>query len=538
MEELSDTEKLIVSYIKSHPPEECMLDKITGNTSRSRATILKYLGILNAKGILTYRFVGRSKLWSIKDDSEVETYKTQYNETTQENMDMVTASGELHTIKLKETELNLMINHQDNVIFTVNNDMDIVVANKTFKMLFKETDKLSSILMNEELLMVKELVNSLKQSKQNKTVTTELDLMEKHGIFTPYKLTLTSILDVEGNSNGISFIGEELSQLSRSKKELETLLGITQKMGSAQSEEVLMKEVTQGIEKLVDCNGISVLLTENKKLYSVHDTTDAVKSNTGLYKEFVSGSMDALETRTTGDRTYLDPVRSETGESVGMMVSIPVIYEETSIGSLLVFTPSRSLGSINIENMEMVADELASHIKIQRLSQESQEFTNTLMAMNQISNILNTVTVEEEILERSVASTIESLGFEMGCIYLTDDDNELTLRVHKNLPRSLENMCISGMFKDIFQKSLEKQNLVYITPESEEYESLDPVINKSGIKSLLILPIKSGNRIIGLLNMGSRKIKNYNEVTLENLSSIGLQLGLALEITRSAHKKR
>jgi len=535
LEDLSDTEKLIVSYIRSHPPEECMLDKITGNTSRSRATILKYLGILNAKGILSYRFVGRSKLWSLTDDSETETYKTHSTETVQEGLDVVTASKELHNIKLKETELKMMINHQDNIIFTVNNDMDMVVSNKTFKMLFKGTDNLKNILMHEQLLLVKELVTS---GNQTKPQTTELDLKEKHGVYTPYKLTLTSIFDIEGNRTGISFIGEDLSQLTRSKRELETLLSITQKMGSAQSEEALMLEVTKGIEKLVDCNGMSVLLKENKKLYTVHDTTDAVRSNSLIYKGFVSMGMDALETRTTGDRTYLDPVRSETGESVGMMVSIPVIYEETSIGALLVFTPSRSLGSINIENMEMVADELASHIKIQRLSQESREFTNTLVAMNQISNILNTVTVEEEILERSVASTIESLGFEMGCIYLTDEDNELTLRVHKNLPRSLEKMCISGMFKHIFQKSLEKQNLVYITPESEEYESLDPVIYKSGIKSLLILPIKSGDNIIGLLNMGSRKVKNYNEVTLENLSSIGLQLGLALEITRSAFEEK
>ena len=246
LEELSDTEKLIVSYIKSHPPEECMLDKITGNTSRSRATILKYLGILNAKGIITYRFVGRSKLWSLTDDSETETYNTHYSETTPESLDVITASRELHNIMLKETELNLMINHQDNIIFTVNNDMDIVVANKTFKMLFKETDNLNNILIKEQQLLVKELINS---GKQSKTLTTELDLMEKQGVYTPYKLTLTPIHDANGKRIGISFIGEELSQLTRSKKELETLLTITQKMGSAQSEEALMLEVTRGIEK-------------------------------------------------------------------------------------------------------------------------------------------------------------------------------------------------------------------------------------------------------------------------------------------------
>ncbi len=511
-----------------------MLDKITRNTSRSRATILKYLGILNAKGILTYKFVGRSKLWSLIQETETETYKTEQTKTSSTKNDVISAATQLHTMKLEETILKTVINHQDTIIFTVNNDMDILISNNTFNMLFKEITNLNKILMPEQLVVVKELRNSLKPTK---TFELEVDLMEKYGTYTPYKLTLTPISDENSNQTGISFIGEELSQVTRSKRELETLLTITQKMGSAQSEDILMMEVARGIEKLMDCNGIAVVLKENKKLHIKHDTTNRVKSNFNVYKQYILDSMDALETKTTSKDIYLDPVKSDTCASMGMMVSIPIIYEETSIGALLVFTPSISVGSINLENIEMVADELASHIKIQRLSQEKEEFTNTLMAMTHISTILNTVTVEEEMLERSVASTIETLGFDMGCIYLSDNEDELTLRVHKNLPSSLENMCISGMFRDIFQKSLEKQNIVYITPESEEYDSLDPVISKSGIKSLLILPIKSGDRIIGLLNMGSRKVKNYNDISLENLSSIGLQLGLALEVSKTAVKE-
>jgi DNA-binding MurR/RpiR family transcriptional regulator len=68
MEELSNTERLIVSYIKSHPPEDCMLDKITRGTSRSRATVLKYLEILHAKEILDFKFVGRSNLYLLLQD--------------------------------------------------------------------------------------------------------------------------------------------------------------------------------------------------------------------------------------------------------------------------------------------------------------------------------------------------------------------------------------------------------------------------------------------------------------------------------------
>ena len=71
MENLSETEKLIISYLRSNPPEECMLDKITRGINRSRATVLKYLHILQARGLVNYRSVGRSKLWMLSDDADV-----------------------------------------------------------------------------------------------------------------------------------------------------------------------------------------------------------------------------------------------------------------------------------------------------------------------------------------------------------------------------------------------------------------------------------------------------------------------------------
>jgi len=63
---LSDTEQLVLSYLSTHAPEDCMLDKISLGTGKSRATVLKYLGMLHAKGILEYQIIGRNKLWHVR----------------------------------------------------------------------------------------------------------------------------------------------------------------------------------------------------------------------------------------------------------------------------------------------------------------------------------------------------------------------------------------------------------------------------------------------------------------------------------------
>lgn len=537
MEELSNTERLIVSYIKSHPPEDCMLDKITRGTSRSRATVLKYLEILHAKEILDFKFVGRSKLWFLKHSipEKPEIISEPVDLDTQETNELVSAASRLHILRSKEAELKISINRPEALIFTINAYMDIITSNNSFDTFFPGKMNLREIISSEQINMLENIIRSL--SSKDKT-TIEIDMIEKSGVYRPYKISLQPILDDNEAVIGSVIMGEELSQSRRTKRELETLLSIAQAASSAGSEEQLMKETTGSIKDIIPYKYCTIFLKDNGNLRPAYETSQLTGNLLPNIKGFIEKSMDTLETKSAGNREfYLENVKSILEDmSISLMLSIPIIDEDSAIGSIFLLTTLTSVSSVSIENVEMVADELSGYLKMQRLTSEKEEFANTLLAMNQISTVLNSTSNEDEMLEKAVKSTINSLGFEMGCIYLNDDKEELTLRVHRNLPEGLKNMCMAGMFKDLFSKTLEKQNLVYVTSESEEYDSLEPAVKANGIRTMLILPIKSGDNIIGLLNMGSRQIKHYNDISLENLSSIGLQLGLALEKSRLAIK--
>ncbi len=535
MEELSNTERLIVSYIKSHPPEDCMLDKITRGTGRSRATVLKYLEILHAKGILDYKFVGRSKLWLLKELPAEKTVIMQEFTDLQDMGELASIASRLHSLISKELKLKRSMDSPDTLVFTINTYMDIVATNDTFDTFFPKK-ALHDIINDKQITAFENAVYSLDLTSK---ATMEIDLMEKSGIYRPYKILLQPIVENK-DITGTIIIGEELSRSKRTKRELETLLSIAQAASSASNEEQLMKEATQSINDMIPYKYCIIFLRDNEKLRIVYKTQNMeINDDLLLYiKGFIEKSMSMPETMSAGEGDYyLETVKSKMEDiSLSLMLSIPIIDEDAAVGSILLLTTLTSVSSINIENVEMAADELSGYLKMQRLSAEKEEFTNTLLAMNRISNVLNSTSNEDKMLEKAVKSTIDSLGFEMGCIYLKDDKDELTLRVHKNLPEGLKNMCMADMFKDLFSKTLEKQNIVYITSESDEYSSLEPAIRANDIKTLIILPIKSGNEIIGLLNMGSRQIKPYNNVSIENLSSIGLQLGLALERSKLAIK--
>jgi hypothetical protein len=536
MEELSNTERLIVSYINSHPPEDCMLDKITRGTSRSRATVLKYLEILHAKGILDFKFIGRSKLWFLKGPipEKPEIIHETMDLGAQKTNELVSAASKLHALQSREMELKSLIERPDTLVFTINTYMDIVAVNNTFNTFFGKKN-LREIISSEQITMLQNVIRSL-SSKD--TLTLEVEMMEKSGVYRPYKISVHPILEDNKSIIGSVILGEELSQSRRTKRELETLLSIAQAAVSARSEEQLMREATGSINDIIPYKYCTVFLKDNGNIRQAYQTSSKTHKLLPEIRGFIKKSMDAMETKSAvNEDFYLENVKSILeDDSISLMLSIPIIDEDTAIGSIFLLTTLNSVSSVSIESVEMASDELSGYLKMQRLTSEKEEFANTLLAMNRISNVLNSTSNEDEILEKAVKSAVDSLDFEMGCIYLNDDKEELTLRVHRNLPEGLKNMCMAGMFKDLFSKTLEKQSLVYITSESGEYGSLEPAIRSNGIKTMLILPIKSGSEIIGLLNMGSRQIKHYNATSLENLSSIGLQLGLALEKSRLAIK--
>ena len=191
MEELSNTERLIVSYIRSHAPEDCMLDKITRGTSRSRATVLKYLEILNVKGVLDYKFVGRSKLWFLSPESKIEEVISESSmRDVQENAsELVTVASKLHTLMSRELILRKSIDSPDTIVFTINTYMDVVATNDTFDTFFPGKRNLHEMVRHEQIIMLENALHSL----SNNTVTIEIDLMEKNGVYRPYKLSLQSM---------------------------------------------------------------------------------------------------------------------------------------------------------------------------------------------------------------------------------------------------------------------------------------------------------------------------------------------------------
>ena len=519
MVDLSDTERLIVSYVQSHPPEESMLDKISTGTGKSRATVLKYLEALHAKGVLDFKIIGRNKLWMLKQVllpsgvSPVTVMAT----SPQDRISLTSAARELYDLKSRERELTGVIDRPDSLIAALDEQMNLIFTNNTFRLRFVNVADFRSLVRPAEIAEVKK---ALLKACGGDTLSLDIDLVEGTGIFRAYRLTVAPAVPDKRSAAAI-VIGEDMTGQKRSRRDLESLLYIIRTAGEARSEPQLLKDTMKGIrERLVPYKHGAILLEGGRIAYQSPDVPQGFVTSG---KTIMEQSMARLETVST----------VEGNEAPVYLIAVPIISDEKPLGVVLLALNSPAT-AIDAENVEIVTDEVSSALKSLRLNIEKSEYVNTLLAVNRVSAVLNETKDESTMLERSISSTMETLGFDMGCVYLKECGSEMAMKVQKNMPESLYTMCLSGKFKSLFDRAIQERRVIHITEDTPEYAALDAEIRANGVRTMLILPIVAGSEIVGLLNMGSRAYKPYTRMSLDNIASIGLQLGLALDRTSLA----
>lgn len=171
----------------------------------------------------------------------------------------------------------------------------------------------------------------------------------------------------------------------------------------------------------------------------------------------------------------------------------------------------------------MAAD---SHTLLQR--------NRELFILNHIAETLNRTTDMEAALADTLASVVELLGLQTGWIFLLDDTSKLDLAAHHDLPPALtypgEPWCGGCNCHSLF-KSGELRTAVNIVQCSRLAEAEG---DRRGLEFHASAPLRSEDRMLGILNVASPGWDTFTPDTLLLLSAVGAQLGTALERARLA----
>ncbi len=189
-------------------------------------------------------------------------------------------------------------------------------------------------------------------------------------------------------------------------------------------------------------------------------------------------------------------------EGVKGVMSLPILYKEHVTGMLRLLTKdSRQFSNKEIAFAMSLAEQVGVAIANSRLFQEMESQVRFLSEIREISKVVNSTLDLDDILETIVSKLPKVLGVK-GC----------TIRLLHPATNRLELVAASGLSDEYLNRgSISREDSIFKVLKGEPVSIYDAAsdarvdyheaIKREGIKSILVIPIKNGSDIIGVLRL-------------------------------------
>jgi GAF domain-containing protein len=213
-------------------------------------------------------------------------------------------------------------------------------------------------------------------------------------------------------------------------------------------------------------------------------------------------------------------------EGIGSILSIPVIDMGKLLGILSVYTRNiRKFSKDEIDFLSILAErggaEIANVFLVQRLRHQSKIFLNLAASISESLDV-------KSILQAMTHELVRSLRLKAAAVQLLDEDKRTLKRVafyglsekymNKGPVLADKNMAEALKGKTIFIKDVLKDTGIQYKKEKKA----------EGIVSMLYIPIKSKEDIIGVLIVYSGRRREFAEDEIMMMTAIAYQGGLAI----------
>ena len=156
--------------------------------------------------------------------------------------------------------------------------------------------------------------------------------------------------------------------------------------------------------------------------------------------------------------------------------------------------------------------------------------TRELAIMNSIISVASHSLDIQEILEEALNKTVEQMGFEAGAAFKIESDPTTThLMAHRGFEPAIADDLVSGyaIMSQGNSAELPQVTTFEIAASQDEKQALQ--LAQSGFHLLVSVPLFTKGRTLGLFLLGKREPGRLAPEELSLLSSIGKQIGVAME---------
>jgi signal transduction histidine kinase len=157
-----------------------------------------------------------------------------------------------------------------------------------------------------------------------------------------------------------------------------------------------------------------------------------------------------------------------------------------------------------------------------------------LAALTAIAAQVNCTTDLDELLRGALQTTLDVVGVDAGEVFLVDEETgALVLHAHVGLSEVfLADESLIGPGDCLCGVAARSKQIVAATDLASHPARSRPACLREGFHSLLCLPLRAHQQVLGLLNVQSRSARQFTDADQELLVAIGNQIGIAIANAR------
>ncbi len=163
-----------------------------------------------------------------------------------------------------------------------------------------------------------------------------------------------------------------------------------------------------------------------------------------------------------------------------------------------------------------------------------------LVVLNEISSVLSESLQLGQLLGSSIDSLISMIRLDAALVFLMDGEaGELAVVAHRGVSdefaQSIGRIKLGEGFNGKVAQSGEP---LFVEDVSQDPTVTKAALVKEGIRSQLIVPLKSKGKVVGTLCVAARGRRQFGRDEVELLTAIGNQIGVAVENARLYEQER
>jgi two-component system NtrC family sensor kinase len=173
---------------------------------------------------------------------------------------------------------------------------------------------------------------------------------------------------------------------------------------------------------------------------------------------------------------------------------------------------------------------------------EIEKETENLRKISALNAIAATVSQSlnlEEILNSALEKVLEVMRIETGAIALVDEQNEeLSVTVHRGFPEELLPAADSlKLGQGLAGRVAQSGEPILVEDISEEagLSMIELGMREGGFRSFACIPLGAKEKVLGVMDIASHDLRQFSAQDVELLTSIGNQIGVAIDNARLFH---